>query len=45
MRAYRVHELLTRHAQGKQRGQAGEDTTADAITGAGQLPRVQEDGR
>ena len=29
MRAYRVHELLTRHAQGKKRGQAGEDPTAD----------------
>ena len=25
MRAYRVHELLTRHAQGKQRGQVDHD--------------------
>jgi hypothetical protein len=25
MRPYRVHELLTRHTQGKRRGQAGED--------------------
>ena len=39
MRAYRVHELLTRHEQGKRRGQTGEgappsapsvDTASDA---------------
>jgi len=44
MRAYRVHELLTRHAQGKQRGQAGEDTTADTSPVPG-APAGQEDGR
>jgi hypothetical protein len=44
MRAYRVHELLTRHAQGKQRGQASEDTTADTSPVPG-APGVQEDGR
>ena len=35
MRAYRVHELLTRHAQGKQRGQAGEDIADRRLAGAG----------
>ncbi len=44
MRAYRVHELLTRHAQGKQRGHAGEDTTAGTSPVPG-APGVQEDGR
>jgi signal transduction histidine kinase len=43
MRAYRVHELLTRHAQGKRRGQAGEELPngASPVPGA---PGVQEDG-
>ena len=44
MRAYRVHELLTRHAQGKQRGQAGDDYTTGAPAAPG-APGVQEDGR
>jgi hypothetical protein len=44
MRAYRVHELLTRHAQGKKRGQAGEESPTGAPTAPG-APGVQEDGR
>jgi hypothetical protein len=44
MRAYRVHELLTRHAQGKRRGQAGEDVPADTAPVPG-APGVQEDPR
>ena len=44
MRAYRVHELLTRHAQGKRRGQTGEEFPAGAPTAPG-APGVQEDGR
>ena len=44
MRAYRVHELLTRHAQGKKRGQAGEELPADTSPVPG-APAVQEDGR
>jgi hypothetical protein len=44
MRAYRVHELLTRHAQGKRRGQAGDDLPADTAPVPG-APGVQEDGR
>jgi hypothetical protein len=55
MRPYRVHELLTRHAQGKRRGQAEQDGTpapggADG-TGPGSDPaapdasgHLQEDG-
>jgi hypothetical protein len=36
MRPYRVHELLTRHAQGKRRGRAEQDgTTTDAGVPAG----------
>ena len=42
--AYRVHELLTRHAQGKRRGQAGEGSPAGASPVPGP-PGVQEDGR
>jgi hypothetical protein len=52
MRAYRVHELLTRHAQGKRRGQLGEQMGEESPTGAssvpgtpGVQPGVQEDGR
>jgi signal transduction histidine kinase len=43
MRAYRVHELLTRHAQGKRRGQLGEEFTS----GTSAVPDgpSQEDGR
>jgi hypothetical protein len=44
MRAYRVHELLTRHAQGKKRGHVGDESTTDATT-APATPGVQEDGR
>jgi signal transduction histidine kinase len=44
MRAYRVHELLTRHAQGKKRGQAGEEMPAGTAPVPG-APGVQEDGR
>jgi signal transduction histidine kinase len=44
MRAYRVHELLTRHAQGKRRGQAGEEFPAGTAPVPG-TPGVQEDGR
>ncbi len=44
MRAYRVHELLTRHAQGKKRGQGGEDLPADTAPVPG-APGAQEDGR
>ena len=42
MRAYRVHELLTRHSQGKRRGQAGDEFPNDGspVPGA-----AQEDGR
>jgi hypothetical protein len=43
MRAYRVHELLTRHAQGKRRGQAGDDIPAGTSPVPG-APVVQEDG-
>ena len=39
MRPYRVHELLTRHAQGKRRGRADQDATV------GDQNHVQEDGR
>jgi hypothetical protein len=56
MRPYRVHELLTRHAQGKRRGQTEHDGTAapDGAdgTGPGSDPaapdafgHIQEDGR
>ena len=56
MRPYRVHELLTRHAQGKRRGQAEQDGTGapGAADGTGPGPEpaapdpfghVQEDGR
>jgi signal transduction histidine kinase len=48
MRAYRVHELLTRHAQGKRRGQLGEQMDGESPTGASSVPGapgVQEDGR
>jgi hypothetical protein len=41
MRAYRVHELLTRHAQGKRRGQTGEEFPAGAPSAPG---AAQEDG-
>jgi hypothetical protein len=44
MRAYRVHELLTRHSQGKRRGQAGEEFPAESSPVPG-APGVQEDGR
>jgi signal transduction histidine kinase len=44
MRAYRVHELLTRHAQGKKRGQTGDESTTGAAP-APATPGVQEDGR
>jgi len=44
MRAYRVHELLTRHAQGKRRGQTGDEFPNDASPVSG-APGVQEDGR
>jgi hypothetical protein len=44
MRAYRVHELLTRHAQGKRRGQAGDDVPAGTAPVPG-TPGAQEDGR
>jgi hypothetical protein len=43
MRAYRVHELLTRHAQGKRRGQTGEDLPTDAPSAPG-APGGQENG-
>jgi hypothetical protein len=56
MRPYRVHELLTRHAQGKRRGRAEQDGAPEAPpangVGAGPEPtapeafgHVQEDGR
>ena len=56
MRPYRVHELLTRHAQGKRRGQAEQDGTGAPGGGDGTGPgpepaapdpfgHVQEDGR
>ncbi len=41
MRAYRVHELLTRHAQGKRRGQTGEEFPTGAPSAPG---AAQEDG-
>jgi hypothetical protein len=44
MRAYRVHELLTRHSQGKRRGQAGEEFPAESSPVPG-AHGVQEDGR
>ena len=44
MRPYRVHELLTRHAQGKRRGQVGEEFPTGA-TPVPDAPGVQEDGR
>ena len=51
MRPYRVHELLTRHAQGKRRGRAEQDddrgsTAARRPTGAvpDAFGHVQEDG-
>ena len=43
MRAYRVHELLTRHAQGKRRGQTGEEFPPGAPSAPG-APAAQEDG-
>jgi hypothetical protein len=52
MRPYRVHELLTRHTHGKQRGQLGEDAPPASpvpdqpVTGVPGAPdHVQEDGR
>jgi hypothetical protein len=42
MRAYRVHELLTRHAQGKRRGQTGDDFPTGAPSAPG-APGGQED--
>jgi hypothetical protein len=53
MRPYRVHELLTRHAQGKRRGLAGEEAPppTQSIDSSPESPvpgaagRVQEDGR
>ena len=51
MRAYRVHELLTRHAQGKRRGQAGDESTT-VVAATDRRPSAvpdsfgaQEDGR
>jgi len=38
-----VHELLTRHAQGKRRGQSGEESPTGASSAPG-APGVQEDG-
>jgi signal transduction histidine kinase len=43
MRAYRVHELLTRHAQGKRRGQMGEQAPDGAPTPS--APGGEEDAR
>jgi hypothetical protein len=51
MRPYRVHELLTRHEQGKRRGQVADaeaGTTTDSTPGTpvpGAPGHVQEDGR
>jgi hypothetical protein len=45
MRPYRVHELLTRHAQGKRRGQEGADGPGVAETADTSQGHVQEDGR
>jgi signal transduction histidine kinase len=44
MRAYRVHELLTRHAQGKRRGQMGEQAPSGAAP-ASSAPGAEEDAR
>ncbi len=45
MRPYRVHELLTRHAQGKRRGRAGLDDDAGEPEMPDESGHVQEDGR
>ncbi len=49
MRPYRVHELLTRHTQGKQRGRAEQDDDAmdpsAELTVPDTLGHAQEDGR
>jgi len=49
MRPYRVHELLTRHTQGKQRGRAEQDDDAmdvsPELTVPDALDHAQEDGR
>jgi signal transduction histidine kinase len=45
MRPYRVHELLTRHAQGKRRGRADHDDEAGDREMPEEPGHVQEDGR
>ena len=49
MRPYRVHELLTRHTQGKQRGRAEQDDDAIDASPESTVPdalgHAQEDGR
>jgi hypothetical protein len=55
MRPYRVHELLTRHAQGKRRGRSDQDALGDpTMPTEPTMPEtsvpdafghVQEDGR
>ncbi len=45
MRPYRVHELLTRHAQGKRRGRAGQGDDAGDPETPEEFGHVQEDGR
>jgi signal transduction histidine kinase len=45
MRPYRVHELLTRHAQGKRRGRTGAGDDAGEPEMPQEFGHVQEDGR